>query len=193
MESVIDIIQISLSAVIGLWLADFATGCFHWVVDNYFDPKWPIVGPHYIEPAHLHHDEAMYEFELSTWITHLYIWMAVICVGLFFWAVGLMSLVIISACFFGFLTNIIHGWSHKRPEDNVPIVRFLQRLGLFQSTQHHTIHHGGNSDSHYCLLTDHINPILEMIGLWRFLDKLLSRIGIQKFWWETSEVPSISP
>ena len=83
--------------------------------------------------------------------------------------------------------------THKRPEDNVPIVRFLQRLGLFQSTQHHTIHHGGNSDSHYCLLTDHINPILEMIGLWRFLDKLLSRIGIQKFWWETSEVPSISP
>ena len=73
MESVIDIIQVSLSAVIGLWLADFATGCFHWVVDNYFNPKWPIVGPHYIEPAHLHHDEAMYEFELSTWITHLYI------------------------------------------------------------------------------------------------------------------------
>ena len=173
--------------MIGLWLADFATGLFHWLVDIYGNPNWPFIGPAYIEPSHLHHDEDIYVFELSTIVTHLYIWTAVVIVGLFFWSIGMMNLVIASACGFGFLTNIIHRWSHTRPEDNVFIVRWLQKLGLFQSTTHHTFHHSGDSGSHYCLLTDHINPILETLGLWRGLDRFMSAIGIEKFWWERAE------
>jgi len=186
----IEIIWIVASVFIGLWLADFATGLFHWAVDNYCNPEWPLIGPQYVLPSHLHHDEGMYEFELSSIVTHLYIWTAVIIVGLIFWALGLMNVMIASACGFGFLTNIIHGWSHKRPEDNMLIVRALQKLGLFQSTQHHTFHHEEGSDSHYCLLTDHVNPLLETIGLWRGLDKVLSRLGVRKFWWEDKTKPS---
>ena len=171
------------SVFVGLWLADFATGLFHWFVDNYCHPKWPIIGPHYIEPSHLHHEEDMFTFQLSTIVTHLYIWTAVVIVGLIFWSLGLMTLTVAFACFFGFLTNIIHRWSHTRPEENVAIVRVLQRAGLFQSTTHHTYHHSGNSDSHYCLLTDHVNPILEAVGFWPRLDWLFSSLGIKKFWW----------
>lgn len=184
MEILIDIIFTLGSILIGLWLADFASGCFHWVVDGYCDPTWPIIGPAYILPAHLHHDEGKYEFEMASIVTHLYIWSAVLVTGMIFWALGLMSLTIASACFFGVLTNIIHRWSHTRPEDNTAIVRALQRAGLFQSPHHHTFHHQEGAD-HFCLLTDHVNPLLEWAGLWRHLDKFMSRIGIPKNWWET--------
>ncbi len=186
-----DALWICFSVLVGLWLADFATGCFHWLVDNYGHPEWPIIGPHYIKPSHMHHEEDMYMFELSTIVTHLYIWTAVVIVGIVFWSIGLMNLAVASACVFGFLTNVIHRWSHTRTEENVAIVRVLQRIGLFQSTQHHTFHHSGESDSHYCLLTDHVNPLLEAVGLWESLDKLLSFVGIRKFWWESVEPPSI--
>ena len=187
MELFGELIYICGSVLVGLWLADFATGCFHWVVDNYCNPEWPVIGPSYISPSHLHHDEGMYEFELSTIVAHLYICNTVVVVGLIFWLMGLMTLVIASACVFGFLTNVIHRWSHTRPEDNTIIVKAFQRVGLFQSSQHHTFHHSGNSDSHYCLLTDHVNPLLETLGLWRHLDRFLLRLGIRKFWWETTE------
>lgn len=180
-----EILWIFGSILGGLWLADFATGCFHWAVDSYANPEWPIIGPHYIEPSHLHHEEDMYTFELSSLVTHLYIWTAVIIVGTLFWALGLMTLMTASACGFGFLTNVIHRWSHTQAQDNVLPVRVLQRIGLFQSTPHHTFHHSGASDSHYCLLTDHINPLLEAMGLWKGLDRIMMHIGIEKYWWET--------
>lgn len=189
MEMISEIFLIILYCLIGLWSADFATGLFHWLVDNYGHPKWPIIGPHYIEPSHLHHDEDMFEFELSNVVTHLYIWTAVVIVGFTFWLSGLMTIPIAFACIFGFLTNVIHRWSHTRADENVAIVRGLQRLGIFQSTQHHTFHHLEGSDSHYCLLTDHINPLLEAIGFWGRLERLLLLLGIRKFWWEPLEAP----
>lgn len=178
------------SVVLGLWLADFATGCFHWLVDNYCDPAWPIIGPHYILPSHLHHDEEMFEFELSSVGANLHIWTSVVIVGLTFWFLGLMNLTIMAACIFGFLTNVIHRWSHTRAKDNTAIVKLLQRWGFFQSTEHHTIHHSGESNTHYCLLTNHLNPLVEWSGLWRHLDKGLASIGIRKLWWEEAMEPS---
>ena len=190
MEVLGEVIWYCSSILVGLWLADFASGCFHWIVDNYGHPEWPIIGPHYIKPSHLHHDEDMFSFELSNIVTHLYIWTAVIFVGLVFWAVGLMTLTIASACIFGFLTNVIHRWSHTRPEENVTIVKALQRIGLFQSTHHHTFHHNPGSDSHYCLLTDHVNPLLETIGFWRHLEAGFLRLGLRKYWWEVTKSPA---
>ncbi|MFM2391328.1 MAG: hypothetical protein RLZZ437_2883 [Pseudomonadota bacterium] len=185
-----ELMSIGASILIGLWLADFATGCFHWLVDNYGHPDWPIIGPHYIKPSHLHHDEDMFVFELSNLVTHLYIWTAVIIVGLLFWLAGLMSLTIIFACIFGFLTNVIHRWSHTRPERNLKIIKVLQRTGLFQSTRHHTFHHLPGSDSYYCLLTDHVNPILEAIGFWKILESVFLRFGVRKHWWENVKEPT---
>lgn len=180
----VDLIWTLGSIVIALWLADFATGCFHWFVDNYGKPSWPIIGPLYIEPSHRHHDEGMFEFELSNIVTHAFIWSAVVIVGLGFWSLGLMNFTVAVACVFGFLTNVIHRWSHTCPEDNNLIIKALQRVGLFQSTQHHTFHHSDGSDSHYCLLTDHVNPVLEAIKFWAFFETILLYIGLRKFWWE---------
>ena len=187
---IFDILGYGFAIVIGLWLADFATGCFHWIVDNYGHPDWPIIGPHYIKPSHLHHDEDMFEFELSNIVTHLYIWTAVVFVGLFFWSIGMMNFTILMACVFGFLTNVIHRWAHTPAEDNTAVVRALQRVGLFQSTPHHTFHHKEGSDSHYCLLTDHVNPILQYVGLWDRLEALFLRFGLRKFWWEKPQAQS---
>jgi len=187
MDLLTDIIWVLGSILVGLWLADFATGIFHWAVDNYCDPKWPIIGQTYILPSHLHHEEEMYEFDIFALVTHFHIWMAAIVVGGAFWLAGLMNLTIASACLFGCLTNIIHHWSHAEPDENIWIIRVLQRVGLFQSIDHHRFHHGGNSDSHYCLLTDHFNPLLEFIGLWTRLDKIMFSLGLEKFWWEKPE------
>lgn len=183
-----DVIWMLGAILIGLWLADFASGIFHWAVDNYCDPTWPLIGKTYILPSHLHHEEEMYEFNIFSLETHLHIWAATLIVGSAFWIAGLMNLVIASACLFGCLTNIIHHWSHAEPDQNIWFIRILQRIGLFQSIEHHTHHHGGNSDSHYCLLTDHINPPLEFIALWARLDRIALSLGIEKNWWEKAKL-----
>ena len=63
------------------------------------------------------------------------------------------------------------------------------RLGLVQSQRHHVHHHSGQNDTHYCLLTDHVNPVVEYIQLWPRLERLLSMLGIERHWWKRRGLP----
>jgi hypothetical protein len=55
-----------------------------------------------------------------------------------------------------------------------------QRVGLLQSPQHHRAHHSGTKDSHYCVMTGLLNPLLERCRFWRALEWLLARFGLEK-------------
>ena len=60
--------------------------------------------------------------------------------------------------------------------ENPALVSWLQRLHLLQSPRHHGRHHAGNKDSHYCVITNFLNPLLEEVSFWRRLEGLVERL-----------------
>jgi len=181
-----DILTTGLMILCGLWLADFGTATVHWAVDNYADPEWPFIGPHYVFHSHNHHNDPMALFKISLLERHGFIVCFVTVTGLILAALDLINTFTLSALIFGGLTNVIHGWSHHTAEENGPMLTALHKLGLFQSPKHHVHHHIDENGSHYALLTDHVNPVLEAVGLFPFLEKVIKRCGLQSRWWESA-------
>ncbi|MEQ3649262.1 fatty acid desaturase CarF family protein [Hyphomonas sp.] len=175
------------SVLLGLWIADLGTGFFHWLVDNYCDPDWPILGPLHIRNSHRHHVAPLELFHLPPLLKHGGIWLVVGLAAAALTLAGWMNLTLASACLFGGLTNTIHGWSHSSAEENGPVITLCHRIGLFQSPTHHVHHHSGASDTHYCLLTDHMNPVLEGLRVWPRLESILTAIKIPRRWWVKSQ------
>ena len=184
-----DILFLCLQVLIGLWLADFGTGFVHWLADNYGNPKWPVLGPRHIVYSHNHHHDPHELARLSWHARHGGIWTVVALTTLALWFIGWLGPVTLSALLFGALTNMMHRWSHQSPRQNGPIITALMRLGLVQSQRHHVHHHSGQNDTHYCLLTDHVNPVVEYIQLWPRLERLLSMLGIERHWWKRRGLP----
>lgn len=175
-----------LMILAGLWLADFATGFVHWLVDTYGDPSWPVLGAHHIVYSHDHHDRPMELFTISPIARHGGIFVFVSLTGAGLALIGWLNALTISALIFGALTNTIHGWSHKSAKANGPVIRGLHILGLLQSPGHHVHHHSGQNSTHYCLLTDHVNGVLEALSFFPKLEALLTRCGLKKHWWQAS-------
>ncbi len=179
-----DILIMAGLILAGLWLADFGTASVHWFVDNYCNPRWPFIGPHYISHSHNHHLKPLALFEISFLERHGFILLVVMLTGLGLAALGWLNTVTLSALVFGGATNFIHGWSHREP-DNIPLpIRALQKLGLFQSLAHHVYHHEDENGSHYALLTDHVNPVLETLRIFPTLETGLAAFGLERHWWE---------
>lgn len=53
---------------------------------------------------------------------------------------------------------------------------WLQRAHLLQSPRHHGSHHAGSKNSHYCVVTNFLNPVLEEVNFWRRLERLVQRL-----------------
>ena len=118
----LDVAWILAQILIGLWMADFTTGFVHWIVDNYGNPDWPIVGPHHIVHSHNHHDAPLELFDLPPLAKHGGICLVVGSVALVLTLIGAMTVYFAAACVFGALTNIIHCWSHVSEEENGPVI-----------------------------------------------------------------------
>ena len=70
-------------------------------------------------------------------------------------------------------SNEFHKWAHRRSSENGPVIAFLHRFGLLQGARHHARHHTDPKDSHYCTISVLLNPILDRIGFWGWLEKLV--------------------
>ncbi|MDB6015871.1 MAG: Kua-ubiquitin conjugating enzyme hybrid localization domain protein [Pedosphaera sp.] len=77
--------------------------------------------------------------------------------------------------------NQIHKWAHRTRAENGPLISFFQNLGILQSTHHHALHHTDPKNSHYCTVTNLLNPILDGIRFWDGLEFALARTtGLQR-------------
>ncbi|MCE2903041.1 MAG: fatty acid desaturase CarF family protein [Gemmatimonas sp.] len=171
-----------VAQVVAVWLVtDFLSGLFHWIEDAYGDPSWPIVGRHVTKPNILHH-YAPRAFVTNSWFLSSRLLLAIcatitvitLAFGVFNWMIAL-SMVL------GLNANQVHKWSHRSRRENGPIVGLLQRLHLIQSPSHHHRHHVQGKDSHYCVLTDFLNPVLDGLGFWRGLERGIARVfGVQR-------------
>jgi len=160
--------------LLAVWLlADFVSGVVHWAEDSYGTEATPVIGRWIVRPNLLHHRDAA-AFVVKSWLASSWDLAAVGATilaiagfaGALTWHVGLFALL-------GANANQIHKWNHMR-HSRVPLaISVLQRLRLLQSSRHHAQHHRGTKDSHYCVITEMLNPVLDGLGFWRKLERLL--------------------
>ncbi|MEE8327567.1 MAG: fatty acid desaturase CarF family protein [Nitrosomonadaceae bacterium] len=154
-------------------LVDFGSGLIHWMEDTFWTEDTPIIGNRIIKPNILHHTNG-YAFVRNSWFHSsrdlLYAGVVLLAIG---WLIGFLSWHVYLSVFLMVNANQIHKWSHSNQARIPVLVKIFQKLRILQSPQHHANHHKGEKNTHYCVITDFTNPILDKLGFWRWLESLL--------------------
>lgn len=153
----------------GLYLADFVSGVIHWLEDRYGNPKWPLLG-HTIRENQRHHVTPRSFLNGTLWTRNREV-IVIDCIFLIaFWAFDVLNVFTVSAILFGLVSNEVHLRAHRSSLENGRLYTLAQKTGLIQSNVHHANHHGRRKDTHFCVLTNHINPILERVHFFQALE-----------------------
>jgi ubiquitin-conjugating enzyme E2 variant len=71
--------------------------------------------------------------------------------------------------------NEFHKWSHRTRRENGRVISWLQDLRILQTPRHHACHHTDPKHSHFCTVTNVLNPVLDALRLWDYLEWLLEK------------------
>jgi len=171
--------------ILSAWLlADFLSGLFHWYEDRLLiEPsRFKLIEQIRIDNE-LHHVQP-YAMTRLPWVDNIYqsVYVASpvsLCLSL----AGAPVVISLAILFLGF-ANLVHRWAHIHPKKLNRFIRFMQSLGLFICFDHHNSHHFSegtgritkeNSTSHYCVMTCWLNPILDRIRFFKFLELIFMR------------------
>jgi ubiquitin-conjugating enzyme E2 variant len=157
-------------------LVDFLSGLVHWLEDAYGQPDWPISGKWITQPNILHHHDGRH-FIRHSWAHRAdalllmggMTVMVCYCLGCLNWMVWLVVLVGVNA-------NEFHKWAHCSKAENGRLITLLHRLRILQTPAHHAHHHRGGKNTHYCVVTNFVNPILDAIRLWDILEWVVFQV-----------------
>jgi ubiquitin-conjugating enzyme E2 variant len=173
---------VAATALLAYLGADLLSGLVHWAADRLGDERTPILGPALIRPFREHHADPLaithhdfVETNGNNCIVAAPVLMLVLFLmpretGVLFYT----CVVIACTALFVFCTNQFHKWAHQK--NPAPLIRLMQRAGLILSPEHHVIHHTAPRDKYYCITVGWMNPVLEKIRFFRFLEKAISRI-----------------
>lgn len=148
--------------LVGWLAADFLTGAFHFFQDRYLKATWPIVGKWIGEPNELHHRDPMAFTHGSFAQRNLEAIALSLALGAGWITLFGVSAGIVSAMVAGCLSTQIHLWAHK-PRSAPKFVKALQQAGVFQSPAGHARHHRPPSTNSYCIVTDWLNPFINLV------------------------------
>lgn len=157
-------------------LADFASGAVHWVEDAYIRKDTPMLGK-LIANANIEHHEKPRAFVARNWLASSWdlVLLSLLLIGVAWasdhltWQVWLFAALSANA-------NQIHKWSHRAPHENGRIISFLQRIKLLQTQRHHAQHHRMDKNTHYCSITNIVNPVLDELGFWKEIEGALKKM-----------------
>lgn len=179
--------MIATQILIAWLLADFITGIVHWIEDRYMDATHSLEFARGIATDNiLHHDEPAAMCKNTPWenmrSAAVFAWPA----GFAAWYCGAPLWLWLGLTFSAF-GNLIHRFAHLPKRDVPRIIRAMQELGLFISAKHHATHHyamgnktsKANANAAYCPMTDWVNPFIDRLRLWKWLEWALSWIGIK--------------
>lgn len=172
---------IVMQVLLVILAVDFGSGLLHWMEDSYGQPDWPITGELITKPNLLHHKSPA-AFTTKTWLqsADVLLVMAAAAVGLA-GLIGAMTWQFLMFVAIGVNANQIHKWNHIGRKRRGTVVVTLQKLGVLQTGKHHGKHHTGAKDSHYCLITNIVNPVLDRLRFWRGLEWGVKRfLGVSK-------------
>jgi len=174
---------LAISVIGGFVLADFLSGVAHWAGDTVGDTHTPLIGKNFVMPFRMHHvdpkDITRHDFVETNGNSTI---ASVPIVGALWFITPVTAgwlhyfcLMLCVAAFFVFCTNQFHKWAHA---DKAPrFVRWLQRVGIILSPEHHAIHHAAPHDKYYCITVGWMNPLLTKIRFFRACEAVLSWIN----------------
>jgi hypothetical protein len=167
---------IVLKSIVRCLLADFATGLFHFFVDQYGNMHGRFMKKS-VNFLLLHHTAPHKIVSQSYWeLTGGVYKIASVIFGVsLLFGVHWELLLFLLFCANG---NMIHRWSHQRKSKISFLVRNLQRFKIIQNKEHHNHHHNGAFNKNYCVMTNAMNPILHRIRFWEFVIRNLKILKI---------------
>lgn len=171
-----------------MFIGDFATGVFHWSVDNYGSINTPIVGS--ICAAFQGHHNTPWTITFRPFANNVYkiakstIPAYLLCIGMGMVGGMGMGMGVYVHMFFTFFINWwlisqeLHKYAHmKKP----PVwIHYLQSLGIILTRKEHGMHHVSPYDKHYCILTGTCNSLLDRVDFFRYLEKMVFRVTGKK-------------
>lgn len=176
MNTLFSIGFVSLEIFSVILLADFVAGFIHWLEDAYAKPGMPFISK-IAEENQLHHTKPRAFLANNWWQSSWDIALVsatIVATATYFdacsWPLVLFAVLVANA-------NQIHKWAHKNRHENPKIVTWLQDLYILQNARHHGKHHTGEKNTHYCVITVFLNPILDNVGFWRGLEWIISALA----------------
>jgi ubiquitin-conjugating enzyme E2 variant len=173
--TVVHLLWIALQAVGIVLLVDIIAGGVHWAEDTFWTEETPILGKLLIAPSIVHHakggENALLQKHWARSSRSLLIIAPTLLFGA--WLLGILTwqvwlFVIVGAC-----SQQVHRFSHTPTVRTPAFIRLLQRYRIIQAPAEHWRHHRGEHNTHYCVVTPYSNPILDRIGFWRGLERVL--------------------
>jgi hypothetical protein len=164
--------------LLGALAADLFTGLIHWGCDTWGTAEAPWVGrtlirtfrEHHVDPQSItRHDwaeingEACLGATLALGALHMGF---PIATDTFLVGWGLECFIVASM-----FTNQLHKWAHMPRAPR--LARWLQGCRLILTPQAHRGHHTRPFAHSYCITTGWLNPLLNTIGFWRHLERVL--------------------
>ena len=156
--------------------ADFVAGFIHWMEDAYIREETPLVGKLVARPNIVHHHYPRYmtrhSWLRSSWDLALFAVTLILVAWKFHfltWHVWLFAALTANA-------NQVHKWSHQTRAENGRLISFLQDIHVLQTAKHHARHHTDPKNSHYCVITNILNPILDGFQFWDGLEWVLAQL-----------------
>ena len=175
-------LAVVISLPLGVAAIDFVTGVVHWACDRFGDAATPVVGPllirafreHHADPTKMvDHDWIETNGEPCVLTGFALVVLAVLAPEVRS-GLGAACLTIVwTMAVVGAWANQVHKWAHMGSAPR--LARFLQHAGLALRPNEHACHHRAPHDSGYCISTGWMNPPLDRLGLWSWLERSLRR------------------
>jgi len=167
----------TLNVVLCVFTADFVSGFVHWLEDAYGNERLPILGSLVTRRNNLHHSDPTYFAQFGYWHSS---WLLITisgAIGLIAWSLSLFSWQLALVLVLGANANQVHKWTHRSRKRNGKLVTWLMDHGFMASQRDHAQHHTGSERSAYCVLTPHLNPLLDRIRFWRGLELVIELVA----------------
>jgi plasmanylethanolamine desaturase len=159
--------------------ADFVAGLIHWLEDAYVREDTPLIGKRIARPNIVHHHYPRYMVRHSWWQTSWDLMLVSAALVMVAWFAGLLTWEVWLFAILSANANELHKWEHRTRKENGWLISFLQDIRLLQTAKHHARHHTDPKESHYCTITNFLNPVLDGAHFWDGLEWLLARtIGL---------------
>lgn len=161
--------------------ADFVAGMVHWLEDAYVREDTPIIGKYVARPNIIHHHYPRYMVRHNWWQTSFDLILVSVALLIGAWFLGLLSWEVWLFAILSANANEFHKWEHRTRKENGPIISFLQGIRVLQTVKHHARHHTDPKNSHYCTITNFLNPVLDGMNFWNGLEWALAKtVGLNR-------------
>lgn len=161
-----------LQVVFAILLVDLVSGFVHWAEDTFCTETTPLIGKWIVTPNVLHHRDGnafvSKGWFASNWDLTLVGALVIVAAAV----AGHCGAAVVVFSVLGAHANQIHKWNHQ-PRSAPWFVRALWTLQLLQGPVQHHRHHRGAKNTAYCVVTPFVNPVLDRLGFWRALERLV--------------------